>query len=201
MYLLFNSRRASANDVKWTRMIARNSSIRRLLLVPMGLLALAAATLHIEASMAADRGMVGHRAADFGLPALAGSNVRLSEYGGQPVILTFWGSGCGACGPQLAALDRLYTTYRTAGLVTLGISVDDNMVHAREYARLHSTSYPLLLDVSKDVSRSFSIDRLPTTVMIDRSGVVRYLHAGEPYDERVYVAQIRALLDDDVAIP
>jgi len=149
----------------------------------------------------ASSSLIGHPAPDFALPAVIGSNVRLSEYRGQPVLLTFWGSGCGVCAKQLATLDKLYDTYRSAGLIVLGVSVDDNLPRAQQYAHAHATSYPLLLDAPKDVSRAFVIDRLPTTVLIDRSGVVRYIHSDDGVDERSYIAQIRTLLDDKPALP
>ena len=135
-------------------------------------------------------------APDFALPAFGGDNVRLSEYRGQPVILSFWSSRCGTCGPALSALDRLFGTYRSSGLVVLGVSVDDDSQRARDFARAHFTAFPLLLDQAKSVSRSYGIDRLPTTVLIDRAGVVRYLHTVFRSDDPSYVAQIRALLDD-----
>ena len=182
------------------RMTARTRLIHRQFVLLLSVIGLAAGTLHIEPAPAAS-GLVGQPAPDFGLPAIAGSNVRLSEYRGQPVILTFWGSRCGDCEKQLAALNHLHATYRTAGLVTLGISVDDSDAHAEQYAHAHAVSYPMLLDRSKSVSRVFQIDRLPTTLMIDRSGIVRYIHAGDSYDERLYVTQIRKLLDDDIAVP
>jgi peroxiredoxin len=149
----------------------------------------------------ASSGLIGQPAPDFALPAVVGSNVRLSEYRGQPVILAFWGSGCGVCARNLAALDRLYGTYRSSGLVVLGVSVDDNLQHAQQYAHAHSTSYPLLLDAAKGVGRAFVIDRLPTTVLIDRSGVVRYIHSDDGSDEHSYIAQIHTLLDDKPAVP
>jgi peroxiredoxin len=160
-------------------------------------LALAVATSAFGASSS----LIGHFAPDFALPAVVGDNVRLSEYRGQPVVLSFWGSGCGVCAKQLATLDKLYSTYRSAGLVVLGVSVDDNLQRAQQYARAHVTTYPLLLDAPKGVSRAFVIDRLPTTVLIDRSGVVRYVHSEEGSDERSYIAQIRTLLDDKPALP
>ncbi|HXN10218.1 MAG TPA: TlpA disulfide reductase family protein [Steroidobacteraceae bacterium] len=136
-------------------------------------------------------------APDFALPAFVGANVRLSEYRGQPVILSFWSSRCGTCAPALATLDRLFGTYRSAGLVVFGISVDDDPQRARDYARAHVTAFPLLLDQAKSVSRSYGIERLPTTVLINRAGVVRYLHSEFRSNDPSYVAQIRALLDDD----
>ena len=165
---------------------------------------LSATLLLVSAASAvfgASAGLIGKSAPDFALPAVVGSNVRLSEYRGQPVILSFWSSKCGACSKQLAALDRLYGTYRSSGLMVLGVSVDDNLLHAEQYARARATSYPMLLDGAKNVSRAYAIDRLPSAVLIDRSGTVRYLHTDDGADERPYVAQIRTLLDDKPAAP
>ena len=145
--------------------------------------------------------LIAKPAPDFTLPASVGDNVRLSEYRGQPVVLSFWSSRCGLCAAQLTALDRYYGTYRSSGLVVLAVSVEDDPQRAVDYARAHATSFPLLLDQAKSVSRAYGIERLPTTVLIDRSGVVRYLHNDDRAGDPSYVAQIRALLDDEVAAP
>ena len=144
---------------------------------------------------------IGQTAPDFALPSIGGSNVRLSEYRGQPVILSFWSSRCSVCARELNLLDRLYGTYRSAGLVVLAISVDDEPQHAEQYARAHATAFPLLLDSGKDVGRSYAIDRLPSSVLIDRSGVVRFRHSDELTDDRSYLMQVRQLLDDAVTAP
>jgi len=116
-------------------------------------------------------------------------------------MLSFWSSRCSLCAAQLAALDRYYGTYRSSGLIVLAVSVEDDPQRAVDYARAHTTSYPLLLDQTKGVSRSYGIERLPTTVLIDRSGVVRYLHSDDRAGDPSYVTQIRALLDDKVGAP
>ena len=199
MYLRFDSRRAAANDVKLAAMTDRTPSIGRRLLAVSGLTVLAA--LAMTAALAAAVSLIGHKAPDFALPAAVGSNVRLSEYRGQAVIISFWSSRCSVCARQLTLLDRLYSTYRSSGLVVLAVSVDDDPLHAEEYARAHVAGFPLLLDTAKDVSRAYAIDRLPSTVLIDRSGIVRYWHGDDRADDGSYVTQIRALLDDAVAAP
>lgn len=157
--------------------------------------------LHLGVASAADPAIIARHAPDFALPAAVGDNVRLSEFRGQPVVLTFWSSRCSTCAAQLAALDRYYGTYRSSGLVVLAVSVEDDLQRALTYARAHPTSYPLLLDQAKAVSRAYAIERLPTTVLIDRSGIVRYLHSDDRPGDASYVAQIRALLDDKVSTP
>ena len=152
-------------------------------------------------SSAAETGLIARPAPDFALPAAVGNNVRLSEYRGQPVVLSFWSSRCSLCAAQLTALDRYYGTYRSSGLVVLAVSVEDDPQRAVDYARSHATSFPLLLDQTKLVSRAYGIERLPTTVLIDRSGIVRYLHSDDRAGDPSYVAQIRALLDDTLGAP
>jgi peroxiredoxin len=195
MYLDLDSRPGSANDVKWGHMVNhalwRARSLARLVAV-MAMAWLAAAT---GRAVAADA-VLGRDAPDFALPAVAGANVRLSEYLGQPVILGFWSSSCSVCTRQLATLNRLYKTYRSAGLVVLGVSVDDDLRQAEQYARARGVTFPMLLDQSKGVGRSFAVSRLPTIVLIDRSGVVRYLHSDDRANDGTYVNEIRALLDD-----
>lgn len=138
----------------------------------------------------------GAAAPDFALPEYGGSNVRLSEHRGEVVVLTFWSSRCGQCAQQLTALDELQATYRSAGLVTLAVGIDDDETRAAEYARDHAWSIPLLKDSAKQVGRAYGVDRLPTTVLIDRSGRVRYRFRDYRSTRNDYLVQLRALLDD-----
>ena len=150
---------------------------------------------------AADTPVIGRPAPEFALPAFAGPNVRLSEYRGDVVALSFWSSRCGTCAAQLAALEGLLATYRSAGLVTLAVSVDDDLDRAGRFAREHPARFPLLVDRTKDVSRAYGIDLLPSIVLIDRSGVVRYVYRDYQSSDSTYVARLRLLLDDTLRTP
>jgi peroxiredoxin len=141
--------------------------------------------------------LLGQSAPDFALRQVAGPNVRLSEHRGDVVVVTFWGSRCGPCGAQLAALERSRRTFATAGLRIFGVNVDDDQARAREYAGAQSVGYPLLLDPGKSVSRLYRVDNLPMTLLIDRGGAVRHVH--RDYDgktEALYLQQLRALLNE-----
>jgi peroxiredoxin len=141
--------------------------------------------------------LLGHDAPDFALHAIAGGNVRLSEHKGDVLVLTFWGSRCTPCRAQLAALNRTLNTYRSAGLQVYGINVDDDQARALSFAHGESVTFALLLDPDKSVSRSYQVDNLPMTLLIDRSGVVR--HVFRDYNaksEELYLQQLRALLNE-----
>jgi peroxiredoxin len=141
--------------------------------------------------------LTGRPAPDFALHAASGGNVRLSEHIGQVVVLSFWSSRCNPCRTQLAALNRSLATYRAAGLTVYGVGVDDDQDKSLEFARSVQVAFPLLLDPQKAVARSYQVDNLPMTVLIDRNGTVR--HALRDYDgqsAQLYLQQLRELLNE-----
>jgi peroxiredoxin len=139
--------------------------------------------------------LVGKDAPDFVLKALDGSNLRLSEFRGQVVLINFWARWAGDSRQEMPALNRINTTYERAGLVVLGISIDEDVRRAREFAESMKVSYPLLFDPGSDIGRDYLLQKMPVTILVDRSGVVRYSHVGfRRGDDRIYLDQIRALL-------
>ena len=157
----------------------------------------ALAALGLAAAAAGGYALLGHEAPDFALHAAGGSNVRLSEHRGEVVVLSFWGSRCGPCRMQLATLDRSFKTYRSAGLQVFGVNVDDDQTVALESARTERVGFPLLLDPRKAVAKSYLVDNLPMTILIDRAGLVRQVHRDfDPKVEALYLQQLRTLLNE-----
>lgn len=157
----------------------------------------AALLLATAAAGAQSYKLVGSRAPDFTLKATSGTNFRLAEYRGQVVLLAFWGSRCGQCGPQLAAVSRLVHTYQSAGLAALAVNVDDDLVAAARFAVAHPAGFPLLLDPGKQVARNYRVDNLPMLLLVDRGGTIRW--AARDYrsgSEAEYLEQVKALLDE-----
>ncbi len=158
---------------------------------------LAAITFCVPAWADTSYQLLAHEAPDFALHAIAGGNVRLSEHRGDVVVLSFWGSRCTPCRSQLAALNRTLGTYRSAGLQVYGINVDDDQTRAIAYAHGEAVTFPLLLDPEKSVSRSYKVDNLPMTLLIDRNGVIRNVYRDyNAKSEESYLQQLRVLLNE-----
>jgi peroxiredoxin len=165
------------------------------------LLRLCAAVLGLATVVAAwaqpTYALMGRPAPDFALHAAAGDNVRLAEHRGEVVVLSFWSSRCNPCRTQLAALNRSFQTYRSAGLAIYGVGVDDDPAQSREFARSAAVSFAMLLDPAKAVSRSYEVDNLPMTLLIDRNGVIRHvLRDYSAANETLYLQELRALLNE-----
>jgi peroxiredoxin len=147
------------------------------------------------AALADAQSMIGKDAPDFVLKANDGTNLRLSEYRGQVVLVNFWARWANDSRREIPALNRINTTYQRAGLVVLGISVDEDVRRAHEFADSMRVSYPMMFDSGADIGRDYQLGKMPMTILVDRSGVVRYAHLGyKRGDDRIYLDHIRELL-------
>ncbi len=134
-------------------------------------------------------------APDFTLRSVSGPNFRLQEQRGRVVLINFWATWCGPCRQEMPHLNRLYDKYRAAGFVLLGVNVDEDAHNAADLALKLGLKFPVLLDTDKAVSHLYDLSTMPSTVLIDRDGRVRYVHRGylAGYED-VYDKQIRELL-------
>jgi len=157
--------------------------------------AIIAVWLAALASAGATAALTPGPAPDFTLHSVAGTNLRLTEQRGQVVMLNFWATWCGPCRQEMPQLNRLYEKYRASGFVLFGVNVDEDVRNAAGTSSRLGLRFPVLLDTDKKVSRLYDLSTMPSTVLIDRDGRVRYIHLGykDGY-EQTYENQIRELL-------
>jgi peroxiredoxin len=136
-------------------------------------------------------------APDFTLRTLEGQNLRLGEQRGRVVLVNFWATWCGPCRQEMPHLNKLYEKYKSSGFVLLGVNVDDDARQAAGVAGKLGVTFPVLPDADKRVSKQYDLSAMPSTVLIDRDGRVRYLHRGYQNGfETTYEKQIRELLKE-----
>ncbi|MCZ6854432.1 MAG: TlpA disulfide reductase family protein [Gammaproteobacteria bacterium] len=134
-------------------------------------------------------------APDFTLKSLEGKNLRLQEYRGQVVLINFWASWCGPCRQEMPLLDRLHQRYQDTGFTVLGVNVEGEEKPAREIVDKTKVTFPVLIDKDQRVSDLYDLKAMPSTVVVDRDGVIRYIHLGyKPGDESKYVEVVKKLI-------
>jgi len=147
------------------------------------------------ASSIASPGLEGQPAPDFALKSSSGTNLRLSEYRGDVVMINFWATWCGPCRQEMPLLDELYTRYQRVGFNLLGVNIDDDSRRAMKMIDELGVSFPVLFDARKEVSKLYEVEAMPVTVLVDREGRIRHVHHGyKPGYEEKYLDQIRSLL-------
>ena len=137
----------------------------------------------------------GTAAPDFTLKSSSGDNLRLSDYRGEVVMINFWASWCAPCRQEMPLLDELYKEYQPLGFTILGVNVEEDSSQARKMLGDIPVSFPVLFDNSSKVSKLYDVVAMPSTVLVDRDGNIRYLHQGyKPGYEETYQEQVRALI-------
>jgi len=138
---------------------------------------------------------VGELAPDFTLKATSGENLKLTEQRGKIVLLNFWASWCGPCRQEMPILENLYTKFKDLGVTVWGVNVEQENQAGRDFLNGLSLSFPILFDASNKISADFDVAAMPTTAIIDRNGVIRYVFQGYKKGyEKKYAKAIKSLI-------
>jgi len=145
------------------------------------------------------KGLVGKPAPDFTVAAVVNGKgkVSLGSLQGKVVLLDFWGTFCEPCKKSFPKLQDLYTKYGDSGLRVLGVSEDeaDDKDKIPEFASNYGAKFTLGWDRDKNVARSYKPETMPSSFLIDKSGVVRFAHVGYHDGEEVEIEkEIKQLL-------
>lgn len=143
--------------------------------------------------------LVGKSAPSFTLPQLGGKPVSLAGLKGQVALLNFWDTGCPSCNQEVKHLERLHQKFGKAGLRVVGIAaLPPESTQMKRFLQDHETTYPVVVDRTRSVARKFGIAVHPTTIIVDRKGVVRYVHSGFlKGDEVTLENSVKALLEGE----
>jgi peroxiredoxin len=139
------------------------------------------------------------KAPDFTLGTLDGKTVRLSKTAaGKVTLLNFWATWCVPCVKELPHLQALQDRYGGSGLQLLTVSTDgpDRRSAVSAFVGRYGFTMPVLLDARSEVVALFDPQLvLPFTVILDRTGRIRFAHQGySPGDERLMEREIALLL-------
>lgn len=142
---------------------------------------------------------IGDTAPDFTLMDTGGGEVQLSKANkGKVVLLAFWSLRCGACLQEVPFLEQLHKNYGGKGVTVLSVVTDGVDAAATKTIMQEmgtSPSYPVLVDPDFTASDTYTNFVVPHTLIIDRKGIIRYVHTGfEPGTEKQYEeALVKAL--------
>jgi peroxiredoxin len=137
----------------------------------------------------------GAKAPDLSLKDLSGKTVSLSSLAGKVVILDFWATWCAPCREEMPELQKFYKKYNAQGLEVVGISVDKAPDGIKAFIDKLKVTFPIAHDEGHKVADKYSPPRMPSSYIIDRKGVVRYVHGGyRAGDAAEFEKEIKELL-------
>ncbi|CAG1066018.1 glutathione peroxidase [uncultured bacterium] len=148
----------------------------------------------------ASAGLVSKKAPEFTLNGLDGKAVSLGEFKGRVVFLDFWASWCPPCKKEMPEINRLAGKFKEADMAVVAVSVDKKKEHAGSFMLTIpgvSKRITVLHDPESSVVSQYMAQAMPTSYIIDRSGVIRFVHFGyRENDPDEWVKEIESLLKE-----
>ena len=100
---------------------------------------------------------VGKKAPAFTLPSSSGTNVKLSDISGRPVVVYFYPKDdTPGCTVEAKGFQALAANYEKAGVRVLGVSPDGVASHCT-FAGKYGVSFELLADENHEVAEKYGV--------------------------------------------
>lgn len=129
----------------------------------------------IEALRSRNKGPTGVRTGDPAPPLdaldLDGKRVKLADYEGKVVLVSFWGTWCPPCRAEIPEHVEMREALQAKGFEILSVNSGDSPGVARAFAEEHGMKYPIVAD--DGISRAWRVAGFPTNVIVDRKGTIR----------------------------
>jgi peroxiredoxin len=128
---------------------------------------------------AASQTAAGPAAPDFTVKDLDGKTISLSALKGKVVLINFWATWCPPCREEIPDFVAFYNENKDRGLEIVGLSVDKMTAEElKPFVAHFKMSYPVALATSKIIRDFEPGDAIPTTIVIDKKGVIRDKQVG-----------------------
>lgn len=129
-------------------------------------------------------------APDFSLSDIDGDKVTLSDFKNKNnVMLFFWATWCRFCQKEISYLNTKYDELKEKEMVVLAIDINENINTVKKFLANKPTQYSMLLDKDANVSSDYDIIGVPTYILIDKEGIVKFMGNNFPEDYGEFISE------------
>ena len=123
------------------------------------------------------------------------ADLDLSHLRGKVVYVDFWASWCGPCKQSFPWLDGLVREYGSQNFVVIGVNVDKDRDRAERFLNETPAEFSIVYDPKGELATAYKVAGMPSGILIDRAGRVRFQHAGFSEKQKgIYEEQLQTLL-------
>jgi peroxiredoxin len=120
----------------------------------------------------------GDRAHDFESKTFKGETVKLSQLRGKVVLLDFWATWCEPCKKELPILSKMAPRLKEQGVEIVTVNIDEKKDNAEAFLKEHGLNLTVVYDKDHKIVGDYEPPKMPTSFVVDRSGVIRAINAG-----------------------
>lgn len=107
-------------------------------------------------------------------------SVTLANNSGKKTLINFWASWCTSCVEEIPILHGLKNDPKAKNYRFLAISAGDSKKKIKKFIKRYKFNYTILMDKSRNISKSWGVDALPVTIILDKLGKVIYADIRPP---------------------
>jgi peroxiredoxin len=127
---------------------------------------------------------VGDPAPEFSARDLADHDVNLADYRGRKVVLIdFWATWCGPCKMAMPGLQSVQDDFKSRGLEILSVNQGESSEQAGSFMKKKGYGFHVLLDPDSAIGDKYAVRGIPTVVVVDKTGMVRFIRVGYGPDD------------------
>ena len=138
----------------------------------------------------------GEEVASFALPDMSDDQLVLSDIieDNSYTWINFWASWCGPCREEMPMMSELYNEFAGQGLAIVAVNVNENKETIQNYLDQYPVPFTVLRDSSGEITQSYNVEALPTSLLVDSTGAVQRITVGY---SRAWEYQIPNLFSND----
>jgi peroxiredoxin len=140
--------------------------------------------------------LLNNPAPDFQVDSVNGKGkISLSQWKGKVVLVDFWATWCEPCKKSFPKLEELRVKYNASGFEIAAISEDDEANGVKEFGTNYGAKFHLVWDKDKSVANKWHPPNMPSSFIVDKKGVVRFVHLGyHDGEEKEIETELKSLL-------
>jgi thiol-disulfide isomerase/thioredoxin len=133
--------------------------------------------------------MVGVHAPAFSRPPIVGAST-LSTDGakGKVLVIDFWATFCKPCEKEFPKLQALADKHGPNVLV-YGLSEDESTEGIAAFVKKTGVRFPIGWDQGNSISQRYQLEKMPTSYVVDKKGMIRFVHGGYTEGEEEEIAR------------
>jgi thiol-disulfide isomerase/thioredoxin len=114
--------------------------------------------------------------------------------GSKPIMLIFWASWCPSCKSEVPKINQLAEKFRGRGMEFIAVNVgfNDSVERAQAFAKKTGMTYPVFFDATGVVTERYKLQGVPTVIIADKQGVIRFRNFGAPDISEATFTQLMA---------
>ena len=139
---------------------------------------------------------VSYAAPELSLQNINGETEALADYHDQVVLVNNWATWCPPCRAEMKSIEKVYNEYKDHGLVVLAVDMtyQDDPTKIAPFVAEQGLTFPILLDESGAVGKSYQLRSLPSSYFINRDGIINEVVIGGPMAEALLRTRVEEIL-------